>query len=142
MSIDELIGFVVTMVALGVLYYKNKQEAKHRREHPEEFEEKERKKQRDLKQLFKEMHIELEEEEEEEEEDYVPLPPPPPPQAPIKKIAPVKSLPQIKKEDAYTIKASKAPAAHPFSKKTPSAKEMILYHEIFSRPKSERRDEW
>jgi hypothetical protein len=134
MNIIELIGFLIAMAALTFLYFKRLQDEKYRREHPEEFEQKQEEERRALKEIFKEMHIDLEEEEEEFVEKVPP--PPPPPRAPV----PIKTPVFKKKRDAYTIHAEKERAHHPLLKKLSSPKEMVLYHEILGPPKSERRD--
>lgn len=69
MSLIDVIGFLIGLAAVTFLFIQRIREERRRRRDPEAWQQKERKRQHDLKQLLKSMDIELEEEEEVEEEE-------------------------------------------------------------------------
>lgn len=68
MSVVEFIGFVVSLAAMIFLFTKGLWEQKQRREHPQEFAEKEKRKDQALKKLLNSLDIDEDDEEEDEEE--------------------------------------------------------------------------
>ncbi len=146
MSIVEFIGFVITMLAMVLLFAKRKREKSHRRDHPGEVEEEGLPPTDPIKQFLVALQRGDDEEEEEEEEAPAPVvrrPPPPP--------APKKALPnqfqspsQLDRHhlnDRYTASVFEVHGKEEESYgaklvgRLPSRRDMMIYHEIFSRSK-------
>ncbi len=92
MNLIELIGFVVSLVALGIIAISRSIEERRRRRDPEAYEREQEQKRQELKKVLRQMHIEDEEdayyvqdnEEDQDEEIYTPPP---------RKIAQMKASP-------------------------------------------------
>lgn len=90
MNFIEFLGFIISVGAMVFLFVRQTYENYRRHKYPEQYAEEVKRKDDSLRQLFKEMNIEIEDEELEEDEleellprppqQRVPPPPPPPPQ--------------------------------------------------------------
>lgn len=160
MNLIEFIGFIITLAAMTAILFKKKLEDRERRKNPEKFSENEALRRENLKQMLKSLNLDIEEEEEEEVQ-YRPPPPLPPKNTPSnfkREIPAVQKKTTVEQKNdpyrsshfvgsAYTQPEHDAYAIvsrHTVSKgqseiqSLKSKKEMIVLHEILSRPKSER----
>ena len=76
MSLVEFIGFAISLIAIVVLYFRNRQDARYRLEHPEEFQGEEAMEVEEEGYPLKDFIKKLEKELAEKEELKHPLPPP------------------------------------------------------------------
>lgn len=94
MSLIEFIGFIISLVALIVLYVKRVREDRYRRAHPEEFEGEDKEQGDQLRDFLRSIDMDM------EDDKRRPVPPPPKPQQASKQ----KAVPKKKKEpvQSYT----------------------------------------
>ena len=138
MNLIELIGFLVTMVALTFLYFKRMKDEKRRREHPEIYEEEILEEREEVARALRALDHQLEEVRGE-----------------TAKMKTVKvAVPSVQKKRAETKKYVRALPDASYSLKvegtSPAAKlihvqvkpkNFILYHEILGRPKALKEDD-
>lgn len=65
MTFPEIIGLIISILALLFLFLRQVWDARERREHPQEYQKKQKEREKRLKQLMKTLDIEVEEDEEE-----------------------------------------------------------------------------
>lgn len=137
MSFIEFIGFIMTMAAMVAILAKKSWEERDRQKNPEKYRKRENRREQDLKKMLKSLDIDIEEDEE----------PAPPPKL---KLA-IKPLEKRKLQEKRFIKEQKFehdPYAIVFRYKRcrgaaiiqglRSKKEMMILHEILSKPKALR----
>lgn len=144
MNIVELIGFVITMIALGMLSHKQKKEAKRRaQEEPDEYNEERLKHDPAVQQLLRSLNIDIPPEkpsrkkeqyfeDEEEEEEAEPTPPIPT----ISKNIPVRQMRRHEFKNAYRQKMHATIIKGEILKKI-SLKEAMILHVILGPPKGQ-----
>ncbi len=128
MDLIEVIGFLIGMVALTFILFRRMREERLRRNHPELWEQEEKKRQRNLKELLKAMDLDIvDEEEEEEEPERAPLP---------RQVQPKRELPSPRQQPAAGPKMAVSPYGTEIKKRAPARKGSI--HSIFKDAESIR----
>jgi hypothetical protein len=149
MNLVEFIGFVVSLVALFFLFFKQVYEDLYRKRHPEKAAAREREKHARMRALLKTINPEAEEDELEDElpRTFPRATPPPLPQR--KPSPPPKPMEKRKKsyveahshEDAYMVQSKVSISrAYKIVQGLQSPRNMVLFQEILSPPLALRND--
>lgn len=134
MDWSQVIGFIISVLALAFLILRNAWQERSRQQNPEEYARNEKNREKRLKDLLRTMDIEIEDEEEEE-----PQTPPQPPPRPIQKPAPRFSQQPIKIPPTKKTAAENYPGIvtrRSRGKKmlqNISPKEMVILSELYQR---------
>lgn len=144
MDLIQLIGFLISVLAVFVLVTKKIRDERHRKQHPEEFAREEEEKEERLRAFLKSLDVEME-----EQKNYSPPPPPrekPPVPRVIKRIKSeveerldmIKPLPHQKTQHTmhYPGALIEPPGRGKYLiERLPSKKLLMLIPEIISKPK-------
>lgn len=152
MSVIEFIGFIISLVTMFFLFFKKLYDDRQRRLNPEEYAKKTKERERQLKEFWKSMDVNMDQNDDRDEEDEEDKPQPPPHPIvppPIKK--PMASLPHSRPlatenrslsdtfhtDNAYK-KQKGRPRAFYLARRHQSLRDAIILKEIIDKPKGLR----
>ena len=133
MNFIEFLGFIIALFAMTFLFAKRVSEERRRRLHPEEFQYEQDEQERAVQELLESLNIQVE----------TPAKKTPPKPIPAPKIHKIKAA-QTQASENLIIKEllsyhphlkREASLAQKLVQQVPSAKDMVIYHEILSEPK-------
>ncbi len=136
MQPTDFIGFIISLLALGFLFFRNRYEKRYQQEHPKEYAERQKKREQALKEYSKLMGVPNQQEEDEDIVEEVVINPYKPKPTTSFTMPPKNNQPEERiNAPLYEVHRKRhSSVGRSLIEALPSKQRMLIYKEIFDKP--------